>query len=193
MLGPTRNDATAYSSNDVVNAINSAETTAGRINGSVIERNVRKRLAPRSYAASASDTSICSSRGTSTRIVYGSVITMCPITTAGAPFGTPSVWKSSNSAIPKTRYGITSGLSKSAETSGLPRNAPRTSASDESTPRMTAPTLVAAAIAALLCSASRRSPLTRNSWYQCSVNPLSGNVGTAELLNEKISRITIGA
>ena len=37
---PTRNDATAYSSNDVVNAIRSADTTAGRISGNVISRNV---------------------------------------------------------------------------------------------------------------------------------------------------------
>ena len=58
---------------------------------------------------------------------------------------------------------------------------------------MTAPTLDSAAIIALVASAARRSPLTRNSWYQWNVNPLSGNVGTVELLNEKISRITIGA
>ena len=66
---PTTNEATAYSSNEVVSAIRNAETIAGRISGSVIERNVRSRLAPRSYAASSSDTSICWSRGTSTRIV----------------------------------------------------------------------------------------------------------------------------
>jgi hypothetical protein len=50
-----------------------------------------------------------------------------------------------------------------------------------------------AATIALVSNAPRRSELTRNSWYQCSVNPDSGKVGTADLLNEKISRITIGA
>ncbi len=99
---PTTNDATAYSSNEVVNAIRKAETTAGRISGSVIDRNVRSRLAPRSNAASSSDTSICCSRGMSTRIVYGSVITMCPMTTVSIERGIPSVWKSSSSETPKT-------------------------------------------------------------------------------------------
>jgi hypothetical protein len=45
---PTTNDATAYSSKEVVNAIRYAETTAGRISGKTIERNVRRRPAPRS-------------------------------------------------------------------------------------------------------------------------------------------------
>ena len=45
---PTTNEATAYSSNEVVNAIRNDETIAGKISGSVIERNVRRRLAPRS-------------------------------------------------------------------------------------------------------------------------------------------------
>ena len=88
---PTTNDATAYSSNDVVNAIRNAETTAGRISGSVIERKVRSRLAPRSNAASSSETSIWSRRGTRTRIVYGKLMTMCPITTVSSERGTPSV------------------------------------------------------------------------------------------------------
>jgi hypothetical protein len=35
--------------------------------------------------------------------------------------------------------------------------------------------------------------LVRNSWYQWSVKPLSGNDGSSESLNEKISRIAIGA
>src|SRR6185437_16172986 len=39
----------------------------------------------------------------------------------------------------------------------------------------------------------RISELARKSRYQLSVKPESGNVGTADLLNEKISRITIGA
>ena len=69
----------------------------------------------------------------------------------------------------------------------------RTSAIDESTPSSTAPMLVSAAMIALVPSAARRSPFARNSWYQWNVKPLSGNEGTAELLNEKISRITIGA
>ncbi len=46
---------------------------------------------------------------------------------------------------------------------------------------------------ALVSSAPLRSELVTNSRYQWSVNPLSGNDGTSELLNEKIRRITIGA
>jgi len=45
---------------------------------------------------------------------------------------------------------------------------------------------------ALVCSAPLRSALVRNWWYQWSVNPLSGNDGSSELLNEKISRSAIG-
>ena len=45
---------------------------------------------------------------------------------------------------------------------------------------------------ALVCSAALRSALVRNWRYQWSVNPLSGNDGSSELLNEKISRIAIG-
>src|ERR1051325_8640789 len=45
--GPTTNEATAYSSNEVVNAIRKAETTAGRMSGNVIERKGRRRVAPR--------------------------------------------------------------------------------------------------------------------------------------------------
>jgi hypothetical protein len=58
---------------------------------------------------------------------------------------------------------------------------------------MTAPTLESAAMIALVSSAPRRSPFSRNALYQRNVKPVSGNVGTAALLNEKISRITIGA
>ena len=64
--------------------------------------------------------------------MYGSVITMWPITTVGTPFGTPSVWKRSSSEIPNTTYGMTSGLRSSAETSALPRNRRRASAIDAS-------------------------------------------------------------
>src|ERR687887_1528915 len=191
--GPTTNDATAYSSNEVVNAIRKAETTAGRMSGNVIERKVRRRLAPRSNAASSSETSTWSSRGTRTRIVYGRLITTCPITTVRIERGTPSWWKSRSSEIPKTTYGITSGLRRSAETAALPRKRRRVSPIAASTPRTTAPVLESAAMIALVSSAPLRSELVRNSWYQWKVKPLSGNDGTAESLNEKISRITIGA
>jgi hypothetical protein len=85
-----------------VKAIKKADTTAGRSSGSVIERKARRRLAPRSYAASSSETSICWSRGMSTRIVYGSVITTCPITTVRIVRGIPTAWKKSRSEIPNT-------------------------------------------------------------------------------------------
>src|ERR671935_1292134 len=191
--GPTTNDATAYSSNEVVNAIRKADTTAGRISGNVIERKVRRRLAPRSNAASSSETSIWSSRGTRTRIVYGRLITTCPITTVRIERGTPSWWKRRSSEIPKTTYGITSGLRRSAETAARTRKRRRVKAIEASTPRTTAPALESAAMIALVSKAPLRSELTRNSWYQCNVKPESGNEGTAESLNEKISKITIGA
>src|SRR5919198_476355 len=154
---PTTNDATAYSSNDVVNAIRKAETTAGRISGSVIERNVRRRLAPRSNAASSSETSIWSSLGTRTRIVYGRLITMCP----------------------NTRYGITIGLRSSAETAAWPWKRRRVSAIAASRPSTTAPALERAATIALVSSAPLRSGVGRNWWYQWRVKPESGNDGTA--------------
>jgi hypothetical protein len=46
---------------------------------------------------------------------------------------------------------------------------------------------------ALVSSAPRSSEFERNWRYQWNVKPESGNVGTAESLNEKISRIRIGA
>ena len=53
--------------------------------------------------------------------------------------------------------------------------------------------LESAAMIALVSSAPLRSAFPANSRYQWKVNPLSGNAGTSALLNEKISRITIGA
>src|SRR5262249_33722294 len=102
-------------------------------------------------------------------------------------------WKRSSNETPKTTYGITSGLSKSADTALLPRNRRRVSANDASTPRATAPVLDSAATIALVSSAPFRSEFERNSRYQFKVKPESGKLGTADLLNEKISRITIGA
>ena len=46
---------------------------------------------------------------------------------------------------------------------------------------------------ALVSSAPLRSGFVRNSWYQCNVKPVSGKAGKSESLNEKISRIKIGA
>ena len=103
------------------------------------------------------------------------------------------MWNRRSKEIPKTTYGITRGLKSNAETRALPRKRRRVMAIDASTPSKTAPMLENSAMIALVSSAPLRSELTRNSWYQWRVNPLSGNVGTCELLNEKIRRITIGA
>ena len=54
-------------------------------------------------------------------------------------------------------------------------------------------TLEMAATSALVSSDACSSELVRKSWYQCSVKPLSGKVGTDALLNEKTRRIAIGA
>ena len=69
----------------------------------------------------------------------------------------------------------------------------RTSASEASTPRQTAPTLETAATTALVFSAAWRSGFVANCRYHSSVNPQSGNVGSSESLNEKSRRIAIGA
>ena len=118
---------------------------------------------------------------------------MCPITTVSSDRATPSWWKSSSSEIPKTTYGITSGLSSSAETAGLAQMRLRVSASEARMPRITAPVLENAATIALVCSAPRRSPFEMKSRYQRSVKPESGKLGTGDLLNENTSRIAIGA
>src|SRR3954469_12310826 len=118
---------------------------------------------------------------------------MWPITTVSTERGIPTAWKKSSSEIPNTTYGITSGLNSSAETGDLRRKLRRTSAIEASTPSSTAPMLEIAATSALVSSAERRSALTRNWWYQCSVNPLRGNDGSAESLKEKTTRIAIGA
>ena len=46
---------------------------------------------------------------------------------------------------------------------------------------------------ALVQSDARRSPFSMNWRYQCKVKPLSGNDGKSESLNEKMTRIRIGA
>src|SRR5262249_23051067 len=74
-----------------------------------------------------------------------------------------------------------------------PRKRPRVSPMEASVPSTTATTLESAATIALVSSAPRRSAFVRNWWYQCSVNPLSGNDGSCESLNENTSRIRIGA
>ena len=89
--------------------------------------------------------------------------------------------------------GITSGVSRSAVTTPLPRNGRRESAIEARTPSATAMTLENAATIALVLSAACISPFVAKSRYQLSVKPLSGNVGTDALLNEKTSRIAIGA
>ena len=78
---------------------------------------------------------------------------MWPITTVRIERGIPSVWKSRSSEIPNTTYGITSGLSSSAETGALPLKRRRTSAIEASMPSTTAPTLESAATIALVSSA----------------------------------------
>src|SRR4029077_6890760 len=87
----------------------------------------------------------------------------------------------------------TSGLSRSAEATGLALKRRRTSAIEASTPSRTAPRLESDAMIALVTSAARRSELAMNSRYQWNVKPLSGNDGISELLNEKTMRTTIGA
>ncbi|TML05696.1 MAG: hypothetical protein E6G36_01880 [Actinobacteria bacterium] len=125
--------------------------------------------------------------------MYGRLITMCPITTVRIERGMPTAWKKSSSEIPKTTYGITSGLSRSAETAAFPTKRRRTSTTEASTPSTTAPTLESTATRALVPNAALRSGLVRNWWYHFSVKPLSGNDGNSELLNEKINSTTIGA
>src|SRR6476646_3929140 len=190
---PTRNEATAYSSKEVVNAIRNAETIAGRINGSVTHRKVRNGPAPRSWAASSSEASICWRRGRRTRIVYGRLITTWPTPTARREGETPSTWKSSNMEIPSTTKGITSGVSSRAVTSPFARKLRRAIAMEARIPSETATTLDRAATIALASRADRMLLLWMNSWYQWSVKPLSGNEGTTALLNEKTRRIAIGA
>ena len=90
-------------------------------------------------------------------------------------------------------YGITSGLRSSADTAAMPRNRRRVRASDARMPSVTAPMLERTATIALVRSAVWRSESWRNWRYQSSVKPLSGKVGRSESLNEKISRIRIGA
>jgi len=68
----------------------------------VTERKVLHPLAPRSFAASSRETSIRSSRGTSTRIVYGRERTTCPIITVRIERGTERAWNRMSREIPNT-------------------------------------------------------------------------------------------
>jgi ABC-type nitrate/sulfonate/bicarbonate transport system ATPase subunit len=116
-----------------------------------------------------------------------------PITTVMIERGIPSRWKSRSSEIPNTTYGITSGLRRSAEAAALPRKRRRTSAIEARIPSATAPTLETAAMIALVSSAPLSSALAMNSRHQCRVKSPRGNDGTSELLNEKMTRMRIGA
>ena len=121
-----------------MNAIRNADTSAGINSGNVTRQNVFHGLAPRSCAASSSDVLSRSSNGRIVRIVYGSATTTWPMMTACMPtsmyvpataINTLSIiLNSTSSAIPNTRYGITSGENTSAENAPLPRNTRRTSA-----------------------------------------------------------------
>jgi hypothetical protein len=75
----------------------------------------------------------------------------------------------------------------------LPTKRRRARAIEASTPRTTAPALEIAATSALVHSAPLRSGFEANWWYHRVVNPLSGNAGMSESLNEKTSRTAIGA
>ena len=82
----------AYSSNEIVNDTIIDETIAGVISGRVMRQNDPTSLEPRSRAASGSDASSVRNRGRMIRIVYGTVITTCPASTAIHDWLSPAWW-----------------------------------------------------------------------------------------------------
>ena len=83
--------------------------------------------------------------------MYGRLITMCPITTVRIERGIPAAWKSSSSEIPKTTYGITSGLEQQRRDGRLaPEAAARRARSRRARRAATAPMLEIAATIALV-------------------------------------------
>jgi hypothetical protein len=99
------------------------------------------------------------------------------MTTVRIERGIPTVWKRRRSEIPKTTYGMTSGLRRSADTGAFARKLRRTSAIAARTPSSTAPRLESDAMTALVQSAPLRSELPRNWPYQWIVKPLRGKDG----------------
>src|ERR1700736_4243847 len=89
--GPATNCEITRSSHDRVKASNQPDTSAGTINGSVILKKTFAGRAPRSMAASSSDSSKPTSRDCTTTVTYAMQNVMCAsvIVTAPPPFGQP--------------------------------------------------------------------------------------------------------
>ena len=104
------------------------------------------------------------------------------------------MWNSSSSEIPKTTYGMTSGLEQQRRDERLAAEAPpRERDRGEDAEHDGAEARQHRDQRARLAAPRADRAFVKNWWYQWSVKPLSGNVGTSELLNEKISSTAIGA
>ena len=87
---------------------------------------------------------------------------------------------------------MTIGSSKNRLTMRFIRKPVRTSGKAAAVPTRVAPTVVTAVTTMLFRTAPSRTKSSRNSRYQLSVKCWSGNVITAELLNEKTISTAMG-
>ena len=99
--------------------------------GSVIRKNTFAGRAPRSWAASSSDSSICASRDCTTTVTKAIANVTCAMMIvvmprpAGQPISCSSVTNSSSSDRPVITSGITSGAVVMPDSSVRPRNGPK--------------------------------------------------------------------
>ena len=196
--GPATKLVMTRSSSDSVNASSQPESSAGKMIGSVMRKKTLCGRAPRSIAASSSESSICDRRDCTTIVTKAIVKVMCEITIvvmprpAGQPISCSSVTNSSSSESPVMTSGMTSGAVARPDSSVRPLNGPkRASAMPASVPSTTASVAESTAILMLSQAAPRICSLRNSAPYHLVENPPQ-TVTSLDSLNEYTISDTIG-
>src|SRR6185312_14975735 len=174
--GPATNCEITRSSHERVKASSHPASTAGRMSGSVMRQNTFAGRAPRSCAASSSDSSNPARRDCITTVTYAmqkemwaSVIVSAPMP-RGQPMACSRATKRSRSERPLITSGITMGAVVIPTRSERPRKAPnRASAVPASVPRTVAAVAAHAATRRDSQAASRTSPSEKSTPYHLRV------------------------
>src|SRR6478735_9060239 len=204
--GPATNCDTTTSSQDKVNASSQPERMAGRINGSVMRKNTLAGRAPRSSAASSSESSKVASRDCTTtvteaivKVTWAMMMVTMPRSNCQWNRIRNSCSRDTNSSSmdrPVSTSGMTSGAVVRPCSSARPRKGPNLASTRPAiVPSTTAPLAVMAAIR----MDSQAACSTGRSWnsaaYQRSVGELAAShtVTSRELLKEYTIIEKIGA
>ncbi len=196
--GPATKLAITRSSRESVKASSQPDSSAGKMIGSVTRKNTFAGRAPRSCAASSSDSSNCARRDCTTtvtnaiaKVMWAMMMVVMP-RPCGHPTSCSSVTNSSSSDRPVITSGITSGAVAMPDSSVRPRNGPkRASAMPVSVPSTTAAVAAIAAILRLSSAAPTICLLASRAPYHLVENP-PHTVTSRDSLNEKTTSETMG-